>query len=499
MREETLRLERVACRRGGALQLEDFSLSVFAGEIMGLLPVDSHGLSALVDLLWRNLPIEEGYVYYREELLNSWRSPRPQYNRIGVLQSKGSLVGGLTVADNIFVLRPGFKGWLLRPGLLRRQLQPILDELGVDLSADAYVDELSAFQRCVVELVKAIVAGSRLVILRDVSTFINESELGLLHAILRRYAAQGVAFLYIGYHMEELSQICTRTAFFSNGRVTKVLGQPESLVHATDFYNRRVWEAQLIQREAAPDRPAVLRVQRLAGGAVADLSFAVSPGECIVLQDLDSRIFGDLLGLFLGERPIEGGAVELAGAPFVPGPSRDLAVLLEQPADSMLFPELSCLDNLCFTIDHRLPELWRSGRVREGLRRTLEAELGEEDLDRQPGELSRRRRYDLVYHRIMLQNPKVVFCLQPFRGADLALRMHIWELLEALMERGTAVVILAVNLADSLSVASRLVRIHRDGPDEVYERADFAKMPVTAPWRDLYRARQGSGDREEGP
>ena len=490
MREEVLRLERVACRVGGALQLEDFSLTLFAGEIVGLLPVKGHGLSALVELLRRNLPLEEGYVYYREELLNSWRSPRPQYNRVGVIQSQGSLVEGLTVADNIFVLRPGFKKWLLRPGLLRRQLQPFLDEVEVALSADSYVEELTTFQRCVVELVKAVVAGSRLVILRDVSTFISESELQRLHAILRRYAAQGVAFLYIGFHMEELDQICDRTAFFSNGRVTKVLCPAESMAHATDFYDRRAWEAQLNQRSLAGEKPAVLRVEGLAGGLVEDLSFRVSPGECIVLQDLENHIFGDLLGLFLGDLEPRRGTIELDGRPFQPGPTRDMAVILEQPADSMLFPELSCLDNLCFTIDHRLPELWRSTRVRKGLRRTLEEELRELDLDRSPDALSKRRRYDLVYHRIMLQNPKVVFCLQPFRGADLALRMHIWALLEALMIRGVAVVILAVNLADSLSVAGRLIRIRRGRPHEVYERADFAKIPFIAPWRELYRARE---------
>lgn len=487
MREEVLRMERVAYREGGALQLEDFTLSVFAGEIVGLLPVNSHGLTALVNLLRRNQPLQDGYIYYRETLLNSWRAPRPQYNRIGVVQSSGELVGGLTVADNIFVLRPGFKTWFIRPALLRNQLQPLLNEFEAEIDADDYVDQLSPFQRCVVELVKAIVAGSRLVILRDVSTFLSESELIRLHAVLRRYADQGVAFLYIGFHLEELDQICARTAFFSNGRITKVLPSEEARARSTNFYERRTWEEQLAHRQEAEGRPPVLRVEGLTGGAVSQLSFSVSPGECVVLQDLESRIFGDLLAFFFGELHGEEGVVELDGAPFRPGPTRDVAIIQEQPASSMLFPELSCLDNLCFTIDHRLPELWRSLRVRRGLRRVLEEEHGM--VDQRPEALTKTQKYDLVYHRILLQNPKVVFCIQPFRGADLALRMHIWSLLEEIMAKGTAVVILAVNLADSLSMASRLIRIHREGPNEIYDRRDFARLPFAAPWRDLYRER----------
>lgn len=493
MKEEVLRMERVAFRSQGVLQLEDFTLPIFAGEIMGLLPVNSHGLTALIDLLRRNLPLQEGYVYYKEELLNSWRVPRPQYNRIGVIQSKEELVDGLTVADNIFVLRPGFKTWFLRPALLRRQLQPFLDELGVNISADSYVESLTTFQRCVVELVKAIVAGSRLVILRDVSTFISESELTLLHGLLRRYAEKGMSFLYIGFHFEELSQICDRTALMAHGRIVKILQKGEPLTHCADSYDRRV-RAQLTQQEAdGASRPPVLRVSSLSGGAVKDISFSVSRGECVVLQDLNSEIFSDLLAIFEGELPASGGCVELSGLPFVPGPTREVAVIKEQPSNSMIFPEMSCLDNLCFTIDHRLPELWRSARTRAGLRKELDMRFGGMDLDMRPGNLDKSQKYDLVYHRIALQNPKVVFCIQPFRNADLALRMHIWDLLEDLMKQGIAVVILAVNLADTLSIANRLIRIHRGGPDEVYERSDFAKIPFSVPWRDLYKEQQTGG------
>lgn len=489
MRDEVLRMERVTYRERGAVQLEDFDLTLFAGEIVGLIPMNSHGLTALINLLRHNLPLESGYIYYREEQINSWRTPNPRHNRIGVIQSESGLVEGLTVADNIFVLRPGFKTWYLRPSILRRQLQPFLDQLGIQISADAYVEELSTFQRFVVELVKAAVAGSRLIILRDVSTFISESELTQLHEILRHYAAQGVAFLYIGFHFEELEQICDRTAFLISGRIAKVLRSEEGEPHRNDFYERKEWEKQIAQQTGEnTSAPPVLQVSHLTGGAVRDLTFAVSPGECLVLQDLDNRIFGDLLAILQGERPVEGGEIRLRGAPFQCAPTRDLAILKEQPADAMLFSKMSYFDNLFFTIDHRLPSLWRNRRMQEGLRRNLGSEY-EELFGVRLEHLTKMEKYDLVYRRIHFQNPGVLFCIQPFKGADVGLRKHIWDLLEGLMRQGMAVVILAVNLADALSLASRLIRIHKDGPDEVYEQRDFAKIPFSAPWLDLYRQR----------
>ena len=106
MREEVLRLSEVTCVEQGVVQLEDFCLNVFAGEIVGLLHRSGHGVSALLDLLRFNLPLRAGSVYYREQLVNSWRAPGRHENRIAVIQNKSSLVGDLTVADNIFVLRP---------------------------------------------------------------------------------------------------------------------------------------------------------------------------------------------------------------------------------------------------------------------------------------------------------------------------------------------------------------------------------------------------------
>ena len=101
MREETLRMERVTYREQGVTQLENFSMSIWAGEIMGLMPVNRHGISALIKLLRQNLPLHYGYVYYHEKQVNHWRYSDSSMNRISVIQNKSCLAEGLTVADNI--------------------------------------------------------------------------------------------------------------------------------------------------------------------------------------------------------------------------------------------------------------------------------------------------------------------------------------------------------------------------------------------------------------
>ncbi|MEG0640580.1 MAG: sugar ABC transporter ATP-binding protein [Clostridia bacterium] len=491
MRSEVLRLERITYREQGITQLNNFNLNVFHGEIMGLLPINNHGLAALTDLLCQNRPLYYGYVYYREELVNSWRAPRHGYNRVSLIQSKSCLVEGLTVADNIFVLRPGFRGYVIRPHLFREQLQPFLQSIGINISASAYVEELTVFKRFVVELLKAVVAGNRLIVLKDVSPFVSESELSKIHAIVRHYAQQGFSFLYIGFHLEELMEVCGRMALMLNGRVIKVLEgaeiTPSALKPYTETYDGLVRRQLARDRSAAVEGATVFEAAGLCGGNVNELSFAVHAGECLVLQDLDNRMLGDLLPMLTGEQRPEKGHMLLEGQPFFPTGNRGVAVMQELPSESMLFPSMNVLDNLCFTLDHRLPGIWRSARLRRGLRKEYATWFSDELMSKRVEDLTEAEKYQLVYVRILLQHPRVLFCVQPFRRADVALRMHIWNQLERLLDSNIAVVILAVNLADSLSLADRLIRVHTGQPMEVYERANFAHMDISAPWMRLYR------------
>lgn len=490
MRKEVLRMQGVTCLENGVEQLRDFNLQIFAGEIMGLLTVTSAGLDTLVRLLCESIPLRRGYIYYRERQINAWYNPGGRYTRIGVIGNKSSLIGGMTVADNIFVLRRGFKSWLVRPGLLRSQLEPMLRELEVDILPDDYIDRLSAYQRFVVELLKLVLGGCRLIILREVSTFISDSSLSRLHALIRRYVGDGVSFLYIGYHFEELSSICTRTAVFENGTITKVLQNSEEGVSCGEPYSRLVRSRIEHSGGDAAHSAQAFSASGLSGGNVRGLTFSVAAGGCLVLQDLHNRIFGDLLSLLIGERPIEAGELRLGGERFVPRLTRKLAIVQEEPSVSMIMPGLCTLDNLCFTIDHRLPQVWRSARLRRGLRKEYAGLIDESLFDVWPDRLTRAQKYDIVYSRVLLQRPAVAFCVQPFKGADMRLRMRVWNHIRRLTSEGIAVVILAVNLADCLSLADRLIRIHRRSPDECYDRSEFARLPIIAPWIDFYSDRQ---------
>lgn len=490
MREEVFRMERVTYMERGVAKLEDFHLQIYRGEIMGIVPVNAHGMTAFLKLLQTNLPIDDGYVYYCGELVNSWKESRKNPNRISIIKAQSCLVERLTVSDNIFVLRQGFRQRIVRPALLKRQLEPFLRDIGMDISADSYVEKLTVFERVVVELLRAVIMGNRLIVLNEIGTLISDRELTKLHEILRHYAAQGIAFIYISPHFEEILQISDRAAMLTNGRIQKVIQESrmekEELRDCAEEYDRMVREHLENSGKKSFKKKVLLSLRSISIGSIQKMNLDIYAGECVVLQHREHESFQDMIDLLTGERRAEKGDFRMNGMPVKIQGNWHIAVIQERATESMIFPKLDYMDNLCMGLAQRIPNIWMNPHIRDSIRREYGSILGEETFSAHMEELTERQKYQLVYMRIFLQRPKIVFCIQPFQGADLPHRMYIWQLLEMFLEKGITVVILALNLADSISLADRLLRIGSNGMVEEITRENFGSLSDGVPWRYLY-------------
>ena len=153
-------------------------------------------------------------------------------------------------------------------------------------------------------------AGSQLIVLENVSTFISESELEELHRIIRLYAERGISFIYITAHFEEATYLCDRMALMVNGQIIKTFQRGDPIpdtfpLQSVEEYDRWV-RSQHRRQEADTDRQTVLIMDKIQYGNLKDITIRVGQGECVVLQDLDNRCIADFVELFQGEIPEKG-------------------------------------------------------------------------------------------------------------------------------------------------------------------------------------------------
>lgn len=474
MREEVVRLERVTQKQDNVTFLDGVSLHIFRGEVMGLLCINAHGQEALVSLLLQNVPLHYGYVYIGDELVNSHKHSGMGRNPVSVIEERSRLVDALKVTDNIFVMRESFGKYVINDRILRTQLMQSLGDLDIGFDPGDPVEKLSSFDRCAVELLKAVVTGVKLIILRDITNFLSAADLIKFHTLIRRYSKEGVSFLYICNHHEEIFTISNRVSILEDGRIRRVLDQTQMRSENITPYIPDHFFKPSPPREREEPR-TVLRLQDIYTEHIRGLSFHVAYGECVVLLDMNNTIFPDIAKLMNGKMPPHRGEVFLGDEIFnIRSHAAEVAFIRDNPTKTMLFYDLSYMDNLCFLLDKKVRRRYRREKqIQRSVLREYAPLVGDAIYSDNIADLPSAALYDLVYYTVHLLGPKIVFCVQPFSGADMYLRQRLIQLFEKLRERGVAVVILAVSVSDSLQVADRLLIIREGRLASEHHRDEF--------------------------
>jgi ribose transport system ATP-binding protein len=418
---------------------------------MGLVCRNPYGLDALLRLIQTNEPIYYGHVWFNETLTNSYRHSSMRPNKAAVIEARSKLLPNLSLADNIFVMRPGFRMRLIPEKRLERQVSMLMSDVEVSIPVSAAISQMSVYDRCVVELLRAKVAGAQLIVLLDLGNMIRSEYLERFHALVRRFAREGLSFLYICNRQIEAQVISDRIAIMENGRIQRVLMRMQWSRAQND-------QKDEVQSGASPDTAAeangaasVLELRGVTTEHLRGLTLTVRAGECVILRNMSRRANASLQGLLEGRAEPLGGSILLDGKKLSEYdkllPAR-IPIIAENPVESMLFKNLSYPDNLCFLMEKKLPP-WRSAnRIRKKAVREYKDILGETLFAEDISALSPYELYNLVYYRVALVKPRAVLIIKPFAEADEELRAHAASLIRMLQANGIGVLVTTLSGSD---------------------------------------------------
>lgn len=483
MREEILRMENVTTDYNGVIYLDNLNLQIYKGEIMGLIPINKQGKTELVQLLCQNSPINYGRIYLNNELVNYYEHSTNRMNRVYVINQNSKLIQDLTVSDNIFVLRRGFKKYVINSKVLRGQVNQHLKEMDVTIDPDELVANLNSFEQCVIELVKAIITGANLIIISDITNILSVVDISKLYHLLRSYSEKGYSFLFIGNHHEEVFAISDRVALMKDGTIIKILDEQEMKSDLIKTYTISLADGK--QKIESYSGQGILEFEKVCTDQLNKMSFSIKKGECVVLFDTNNTIYSDLLELVNGEQYPQSGSILYNNHEYKERISKrslenGIAVIVENATQKMIFYNLDYVDNLYFLVDKKLDKNILKRKFKKSIIKEYEGILGEEIYAKELSALELTSLYNLVYYRIHLYNPNIVFCVQPFSGADMYLRKHIADLIRELKRKGITIVILAVNISDTLTVADRLMVIEQGTVVREYLKEEFESIQVMA-------------------
>jgi ribose transport system ATP-binding protein len=358
---------------------------------------------------------------------------------------------------------------------MEKASQAILERLGVHFKATTKVSELSMAERQLVEIARALIADSRILVMDEPTTSLSSRETEALFRLIRQLRAEGLAIIYISHRMAEIYELAERVSVLRDGSyVGTLVGDEisaERLVQMmvgrdlSSFYKK--------EHDAHQSRgPVLFEVRNMGDGLrVRDCSFQLHEGEVLGIAGLVGAGRTELARLIYGADSRTSGEVFLQGKRLSIHRPEDsinsgVVYLTEDRKHLGLFLDLTVRENVNVSV------LWRDARMggilnlKSGKRRAAEAirALGiRVAADVVPvGSLSGGNQQKVLLSRLLETKPKVLILDEPTRGVDIGAKSEIYRLIDSLARNGVGVIVISSELPEVVGICDRVL-VMREG------------------------------------
>ena len=449
-------------------------LEIYPGEVMGLLGANGAGKSTLSKVISGQVIRDAGSITFGGKHLNLRSSREAIQHGITMVMQETSLAPDLSVLENVFLAELGSPG-LLSYGRLRRKAEEILDRLGQKeaLPLNREVRRLSAAQRQLVEIAKALALNSSLIIFDEPTASLSPPEVERLFQVMTTLKRSGHTLVFVSHRLEEVFAITDRVTVMREGRTvaksraTSSLNQAELIRLMVGQELKPALRQGSVSSGVRSPRPVILEVKNLASPpAVRDVSFTVHQGEILGLGGLVGAGRSETMETIFGLRARQHGELQLHGKTFTPKRATDairagVGFVAEDRRVQGIVPDFSVRENLLLghLAASRKFGLGYSDRKTklDGLLEQLG--LPAKRLDTSLLNFSGGMQQKIIMARWLLLESLLLLLDEPTKGVDIGTRTSIYEMLRQVADRGVGIVVVSSDFEELLQICERIVVI----------------------------------------
>src|SRR6266536_2976128 len=401
---------------------------------------------------------------------------------VACVYQKSMVVPSLTVAENVFLNRAtGDDHGIVNWRAVRSRAHQVMLDWGFDLDVNRRAQDLTVEQRQVVEIARALSVGARFLILDEPTASLAKAAIARLFQRIRRLKGSGVGILYVSRPLEEIDEVCDGERVLS-APVGEI--KQDRLVEAmVGVAPQRATEISAPMLVIASARPRLeishLRVTATLG-SVQDVSFSVSPGECVGLVGLQGSGTATVADTVVGLVKPVSGEIRLDGKPIHAGRvdatlRQGVTYVPEDRHARGFVPYLGVGENLTVCILDRLSSrgiVSRSGRDRVAAGLVEQLGIVTSGLDQRVEQLSGGNQQKVVVGRALARHPAVLVAVTPTVGVDVAAKESLLNVIGAARDSGTAVLLVSDDLED-LRICTRLLVMVKGKLVKEYHQPDW--------------------------
>jgi len=451
----------------GVRVLEDVEFKVKPGEVHVLLGENGAGKSTLIKILSGAYKMEQGEILL-EGKPYVIHSPREAIHKgVSVIYQEFNLNPLLPIYENIYLGKEFSKYGFINKKMAVKSSQRYMDMIGLKVSPKTIVSQLNVAHKQLVEILKAISADVKVLVLDEPTAAITDQEARNLFQIIRDLKAKGIGIIYISHRMQELFEIGDRCTIMRDGRAIKTVDlcdtNVDELIH--HMVGRTVDYDKMHNPYIKPEE-TVLEVENLYyRDLLKDVSFTLKKGEVLGISGLigsgRTEVAKCIIGLYKKAR----GSVKINGKksdkPDVSKLIRKGVVYLsEDRKEEGLVVDHSVKQNI------ELPSLDKFVRffsiqdkriVREIKSYVDKLHIKLTSTGQRAVSLSGGNQQKVVIAKWLLNDASIYIFDEPTRGIDVGAREEIYTIMHDMLKQGASIIVISSDMTEVLKISDRIM------------------------------------------
>ena len=475
-----LKMDNITKTFPGVVALDDVSIDLQKGEVLGILGENGAGKSTLIKILAGNYIKDSGVININNEIVEYKNPYEAVASGIRVIYQELNTLENLTVAENIFVGEQIVTGPLKRvswQGMNKRAAE-LLKSLKIDLNPNTIMEDLTISEKQVVEIAKAISKKAKILVMDEPTAALSEEDIKNLFKIIKTLKNSGVSIIYISHRLKEIFEITDRVTVLRDGK--KVGTVKTSKTDTNELVTMMVGRdiKDMYPKRELPIGEVVLEVNNINADGIKNISFNLKEGEILGIFGLLGSGRTSLVRALFGANPIISGDIIIRGKkikikkPFQARDNKIGLVPLDRKLEGLALA-LGIKENITMA---NIGELGRSFLVS----RKIEIDKANNwvnklniktpDVSKEVESLSGGNQQKAVIAKWLESGSSIIILNEPTRGIDVGAKIEIYKLMQELCENGSSVIMVSSELPEILSIADRIIVLSKGRVTDEYLR-----------------------------
>ena len=464
-----LKMTGIEKRFKGVYALKNFNFSLKEGEILALIGENGAGKSTLMKILSGIYEKDSGTIEYFGKQLEVNSPKEAEEKGISIVHQELNLMNHLTVAQNIFIGHEPLNSiGLIDDNLMIKKAKSIFKGMNVDINPSDKIGSLTVGKQQLVEIAKALIHNSKILILDEPTAALTEAETKELFRIIKDLQLTGVSIVYISHRLEELFIISDRITVIRDGEYidTKLTKETNKDEIVNLMVGRVIYETPKTESKVPQDAKEILRVENLTvQGIIKDISFSLKEGEILGFAGLMGAGRTEIARAIFGADKFDSGKIFVNGKQvYIKSPvdaiKNGIGYLSEDRKRYGLALGLSVSENMMMGNYNKFSHFLMVQK--KDINKTAKEEVKSlniktPSINQLVKNLSGGNQQKVVIANWLIKECKILIFDEPTRGIDVGARSEIYSLMERLVSMGKSIIMISSDLVEVLRMSDRIL------------------------------------------